>query len=310
MNDKYTFTDGYIVTPSGAVLHRIKSLKDFGDVKTGMLGGFIEKEENLSIDGNAWVYNNAQVYGNARVRDNAFVDDNAKVFGNALVNGNAQVHDNARVFNDAFVYDNACISNYVQIYNHARIHGNARICDTAQVCDTASVYGNAYVSDDVHIYNNAQVYDDAQVFGRACICGDAKIYGNAIIGEENRIQTGSCDSDIRNNLIENIRVQTNLLPMNGEVIAYKQVRKDLSSYYDPNFIYKIGEWAEVSDYDPSSHSCSKGLHFSNPNYWNNAENARDSTFLIAKIKLEDIITVQAGKIRCKRAFILGTYNIE
>lgn len=36
------------------------------------------------------------------------------------------------------------------------------------------------------------------------------------------------------------------------------------------------------------------------------------SLLIARIKegLADIITVQAGKIRCKRAFILGTYNIE
>ena len=38
---------------------------EFGDVKSGELGGYIEKEENLAQDGDAWVSGNAQVYGNA-----------------------------------------------------------------------------------------------------------------------------------------------------------------------------------------------------------------------------------------------------
>ncbi|MBB5074518.1 hypothetical protein HNQ69_001670, partial [Bartonella callosciuri] len=32
-------------------LYRIRALKDFNDVKAGTLGGFIEKEVNLSHDG-------------------------------------------------------------------------------------------------------------------------------------------------------------------------------------------------------------------------------------------------------------------
>lgn len=48
-------------------LYRIKALRDFWNVKTGDLGGFIEKESNLSHDGNAWVSGDAQVYGNAWV---------------------------------------------------------------------------------------------------------------------------------------------------------------------------------------------------------------------------------------------------
>ena len=82
--------------------------------------------------------------------------------------------------------------------------------------------------------------------------------------------------------MESIRLQTGLLPINGEVIAYKQVRKDLSSFYDNSFIYKVGEWAEVTDYNTSSASCASGLHFSNPNYWNMYANIESSTILIAK----------------------------
>ena len=35
----------------GRTLHRIEALKDFGDVKAGDKGGWIEQEENLNQDG-------------------------------------------------------------------------------------------------------------------------------------------------------------------------------------------------------------------------------------------------------------------
>ena len=38
-----------------ATLHRIKATVEFGFVKVGELGGWIEKEENLSHEGKAWV---------------------------------------------------------------------------------------------------------------------------------------------------------------------------------------------------------------------------------------------------------------
>ena len=79
----------------GHKLFQIKAFKDFGDVKAGDLGGYIEKEENLSHNGNAWVYDNVKVY------------DNAKVFGDAQVLGNARVCGNAQIYNDALICDSA-----------------------------------------------------------------------------------------------------------------------------------------------------------------------------------------------------------
>ena len=55
----------------GRKLFQIRAPVSFGDVKEGDLGGYIEKEENLSHDGNAWVSGNAWVYGNAWVSGNA-----------------------------------------------------------------------------------------------------------------------------------------------------------------------------------------------------------------------------------------------
>ncbi len=100
--NKYEILENETKVVGGYTLHRIKALKDIfcadgAVVKTGDLGGWIEKKENLSQDGNAWVFDNAQVYGNAWVYDNAWVYGDAQVYGNAWVYGNAKVFGNAEV---------------------------------------------------------------------------------------------------------------------------------------------------------------------------------------------------------------------
>ena len=62
-------------------LRRIKALIDFDCVKKGDLGGWIEKEGNLSQEGNCWVYGSALVFGSARVCGSALVFGSARVCG-------------------------------------------------------------------------------------------------------------------------------------------------------------------------------------------------------------------------------------
>ena len=50
-----------------ATLHRIRATVAFGIVEVGDLGGWIEKEENLSHEGKAWIWGNAEVCGDAKV---------------------------------------------------------------------------------------------------------------------------------------------------------------------------------------------------------------------------------------------------
>lgn len=114
----------------GHTLYRIKALKDFGNVEAGDIGGYIEKEENLSQKGSCWVYDSARVYDDARVLDNACVD------GDACVCGKAWISDNARVSGSAWVYGNA------------EVYGDARVCDSAWVYGDARVSGNAQISKD------------------------------------------------------------------------------------------------------------------------------------------------------------------
>ena len=147
---KYELSNETIVL-NGVTLHRIKALKDFSDVKAGDLGGWVEKEDNLSQMGDAWVYENAEVYGNAKIHGDAEIYRNAKVFGNA------KVYDNAEVFGNAEIYGNAVIS------------GNAKVFDNAQV------YGDAIV------YDNARVFGNAKVCQGALVCGNAHVLGDAMV---------------------------------------------------------------------------------------------------------------------------------
>lgn len=55
------------------------------------MGGFIEREGNLSHYGKAWIDREAIVYDKAIVYDDAWVGGNAKVHGNAHVCGYSDV---------------------------------------------------------------------------------------------------------------------------------------------------------------------------------------------------------------------------
>lgn len=121
---KFEITD--ITHPDMPRLRRIRALRDIpsAGVEAGDLGGWVEKEFNLSQSGTAWVSGNAEVSGNARVFCNARVSDYAEVFGNA------------RVFGDARVYGTAEVS------DNARVSGSARVSDRAEVLH-AIVMGSA-----------------------------------------------------------------------------------------------------------------------------------------------------------------------
>ena len=81
---KYEMTDVRLER-FGKTLYRIQATRDFNDVKKGDFGGWIESEDNLSHDGNAWVCDNAKVC------DNAVVYGNVKLCGNVVVYGDAEV---------------------------------------------------------------------------------------------------------------------------------------------------------------------------------------------------------------------------
>lgn len=165
MEKKYKLTDETIEV-NGKTLYRIEALKDFLYVSKGDKGGFIEKEENLSHLGNAWIYSDAKVFNDAIIFDNAMVYNNAEVFGNAIVHNNAKVHSSAKIYN------------YAEICDYASISDNAQICD-ATIRGHVTVRGNTTIVNS-EIYDNVIIRDTAtikntRIFGNAVISHDAKI---------------------------------------------------------------------------------------------------------------------------------------
>ena len=145
---KFELTTEFITNMFGKKLFRIKALVEFGNVKAGELGGYVEKEENVSQADNAWVSGDAEVFGNAKVYDNAWVSGDARVYDNAWVSGDARVSGNAWVSGDARVSGNAWVSGDAWVRGNARVYGDARVSGNAWVSGNARVSGNAWVYGD------------------------------------------------------------------------------------------------------------------------------------------------------------------
>ena len=173
----------------GQKLYQIKALKDFGDVKAGDLGGYIEKEENLSQDGIAWVFDNACVYGDAEVYCNAQIHDIARVYDHAEVCGKAQVYGNAQICGYAEIYGKALVYGDAQIYGYACVYDNAEVFDNAQVFGDACVCDNAWICDNARVLGNAQVYDTTLIHCDAQISSNADYICFKGFGSENRNTT-------------------------------------------------------------------------------------------------------------------------
>ena len=145
--------------------------------------------------------------------------------------------------------------------------------------------------------------------GNAYVYNNVCVYGNAVICQTMGVCYSLVKDDLRKNIKMSLRCQCNLPVEDDYVIAYKLVNKNLSSFYDEDFFYRVGEIIEEENAEISDKSCASGLHFSNLTYWDNsADDYFNNLYIKAKIKLEDIITVQEGKIRCRKAEILSAFE--
>lgn len=186
----------------GFTLHRIRACVDFitvsgQEVKQGDIGGWIEKEENLSQNGKAWIFDNAKVYCHAQVSEYAEVSENAMISGNAKIYGSCRISSAAEVFGDAEIFGNARVfgcaeisgrakvygyaelSGDVKVFRNAKIYGSASVTDFARVCDNAKVFDEAKIHGCAVVRNNAVVCKNAEVFGNAVVCGDTELFWNA-----------------------------------------------------------------------------------------------------------------------------------
>lgn len=103
---KYEILKEDTIKCNGKTLYRIRAL----GANKGELGGYIEKESNLSHKGNAWVGDDAKVYDEAKVYGDALVCGAAEVFDHANIYGNAKVHGAAKVYGNTDLHAFAEVS--------------------------------------------------------------------------------------------------------------------------------------------------------------------------------------------------------
>jgi NDP-sugar pyrophosphorylase family protein len=190
-----------IVAPTGNTLYRIKAVQDFSNVLRGVLGGYIQHEDNLSHAGDCWVYDNARVYddaqvlgnakvcNNAKVRNVAVVDENAKVCNSALIAGYAIITGHAHVSGCAVVSEAANVRDFSSVKEAARVKGKAKIEDNATISGHAVVQGNASVRIE------AMVSSGAVLENRACIRSTSDVCVIGPIGSEDGTLTAYLDRD-------------------------------------------------------------------------------------------------------------------
>ena len=153
MGKKYELT-GTVKNYGDRKVYRIQALKNFGNVKKGDLGGWVESEENLSQKGKCWIYDNAEVF------------ENAKVYGNAKIKDDAWVNEDAEVFENAVIKDDACISGHAMVYGNAKVDtessvfGYCEIAGKAKVTDCSTVSGSIIITDGIVSSNHKDSFSE------------------------------------------------------------------------------------------------------------------------------------------------------
>ncbi len=324
----------------GTTVYRIRALEDINNdsmtglqfkIRKGDLGGWVSGYHNLSQQGNCWIYDNSIVTDNARVEDDSLV------FNNSLMRDNSSSYNRCRI-NNSVLRNNSMVLGKARI-KHSRVYDDSKIMSSSYVFDS-EIRGNTQIrlfhsniSDNIirdSIINELADIKDSYIYKsiikagatiinsciQNCIIPDTYIKDSNLLNVKTRTDERYLSTDIVSisdigNKKSMLFYQCNLFPEDDYVIAYKLVNEDFSSLHDRNFFYKVGEIIEEPNTDLNiEEACTSGLHFASPNYWiKNIDRSKKHFLLKAKIKLDDIVTIKQGKLRCKRAEILGYFEV-
>lgn len=178
---------------SANTLKRVKAVKDFGNIKAGTLGGYIESEANLSQTGNSWVGCDsrgcARVEGNSKVYGNALVEGAGRTSdfdGNVLdgycgatrISGDSEIYGNAKVLAGSYVYNG-------KVYDRAVLHGLAKYpgAPTHPKVGSKGSYWTSSITIGGEVYGDAQVYLGGYLGGSGSPGPNnvPRVYGKAIL---------------------------------------------------------------------------------------------------------------------------------
>ncbi len=174
MHKKYKLREDDTIVREGRTLYRIEALRNVGfDVQEGDVGGYVEKEANLSQEGSCWLYQEACAY------EDAHVEEKAMLYGRSTVRGKARLSGEAHLLDRAIVEGEAIVGSSVRLLGHVVVGGRAE------------VQGRVILYAFVHVGESARVQGDAKRFlriqGTTMIVGSAVMQGYGIFPEEEAI---------------------------------------------------------------------------------------------------------------------------
>ena len=213
MTMKYQTINQKRYLPDGRCLSRIVAKRDFGNIKMGTLGGFIEDTHNLSQYGECWIGEKAAVYGLARVNKDAVIrgyavlKDHAIATDHAVIEGHALLDQHVFVGEHAYIGNSSYLSGVTTVVGNARLYCNGfrslsgktlmpntsglvRIKDFAflegrvSIRDHALIAGHCKIIGRVRVIENAMIAGEAEIRGRSLVSGSAHVIQNACICDQ------------------------------------------------------------------------------------------------------------------------------
>lgn len=230
--------DDVIMSPENKPLYRIRALIDFGNVKKGDLGGYVESDSNLwrGTDDNSWVGDEAQAFGGSFVCHNAQLRGHSKICGKAQLRNNAQAHGYTLIRDNAFIYGDVIICGYPILPHDIKF-----VCDLSRVNDDIIVNssdpsmnvispgviigGNANIGNNAHIDNK----NDDSISKKVIILGNTRIYADAYISrcEDYNMAQYTIKGDKVANITAYKTADGSLRFVDGDFIGTKQELMDM-----------------------------------------------------------------------------------
>ena len=159
-------------------LFRIRALRDFGDVKKGDLGGYVQSERNLSHSGDCWLYNYSKCYNNGRVTKNAKLLGRSEVKEYATATDNVVMMDYSTAQGDAYLGGSVIMRNWAVAGENCRVTENATLAQHSVTGGHTTITGKPYIGGYTYARGNIEISGEGTILGGPYIQGSVKISGS------------------------------------------------------------------------------------------------------------------------------------
>ena len=174
-------------------LYRIRALKDFSDVKRGELGGWVSSEDNLSQEGNCWIYNEAKCMDNAKMYNNSTMHDYSEMYDYSIMRGDSEMHSYTEMHDYAIMYSCSKMYGCSEMHDSSTMHGNSTMYGNSMMCDYSRMFDNSEMFDNSAMYEYSVMngysimFDSSEMHDRSEMHDHSKMYGDSILKDKEKL---------------------------------------------------------------------------------------------------------------------------